>query len=563
MTEGIDHTLRDRWTPSGEATALPGHATRWLRARTGLDPADTPAAPASVLAVADSALSEPARAALAEVVGEPNVSTDRQARLGRAGGLSYLDLLRRRSGAELAVPDAVVLPNSPAEVQGVLEVCVEHDLAVVPFGGGTSVVGGVTALRGDKRAAVALDLAHLDQLVSVDPVSRIAVLQAGVRAPEAERLLAAHGFTLGHFPQSFERATIGGFAATRSAGQASSGYGRFEDMVEGIRMATPSGEWRLGAAPASAAGPDLRQLVVGSEGAFGVITEVTVRVRPVPTARRYEGFVLDGWERGVAAVRAMAQYRGLADVTRLSDVDETEVSLALSGGLRTAALRAYLRARRVRRPCLLILGWEVEDGRELAWKRMASLRVLREFDPVTLGRTAGESWRHKRFAGPRQRDALLDIGVCVETLETATHWSQIAALWSSVRGALVGSLTTENRCPVVMCHISHAYETGASLYFTAIVPRDPVDPVGQWQQAKAAACNAIAAHNTAWGGPTGTITHHHAVGTDHRPWLEGEIGAVGAEVLAAVKERLDPTGILNPGKLVPGCDQNGGRANST
>ncbi|SHH00632.1 FAD-binding oxidoreductase [Streptoalloteichus hindustanus] len=553
MTEAIDHTVRGSWTPAGAARSpLPAHALRWLRARTGLVGATTPAAPASVLAVPDSALPEGARAALADVVDESNVLLDREARLGRTGGLSYVDLVRRRGGAELAVPDAVVLPESPTQVQRVLEVCVEHDVAVVPFGGGTSVVGGVTALRGDKKAVVALDLAQLDRLVSVDPVSRIAVLQAGVRAPDAERLLGAHGLTLGHFPQSFERATVGGFAATRSAGQASSGYGRFEDMVEGLRLATPAGEWRLGVAPASAAGPDLRHLVLGSEGTLGVITEVALRVRPAPTVRRYEGFVLDGWERGVAAVRALAQQRELADVTRLSDVDETEVSVALSGGLRTKALRGYLNLRGVSRPCLLVLGWEAEDGRELAWRRDAALRIVHTFSPVTLGSAAGESWRHNRFAGPRQRDALLDVGVCVETLETATTWSALPALWASVRGALVDALTTPGRRPVVMCHISHAYETGASLYFTAIAPRDPDDPVGQWQRAKTAACRAIAGSG---GTPVGTITHHHAVGTDHRPWLAGEIGDLGADVLAAVKRRLDPTGILNPGKLIPGPER--------
>ena len=292
-------------------------------------------------------LDESAAAALSKVVGAENVLVDAAARLARATGLSYLDLLRRRSpGADFPVPDAVVLPASPDEVQEVLDVCVTHDVGVVPFGGGTSVVGGVAALRGDKASVIALDLVRLDALVSVDAESRIAVLQAGVRGPEAERLLGEHGLTLGHIPQSFERATIGGFAATRSAGQASSGYGRFEDMVTGVRLATPRGEWKLGVAPASAAGPDLRQLAIGSEGAFGVITEVTLRVRPAPPHRRYEGYVLDGWDAGREAVRDLAQHHALADVTRLSDVDETEVSLALTAGALTAALRAVPRRAR-------------------------------------------------------------------------------------------------------------------------------------------------------------------------------------------------------------------------
>jgi alkyldihydroxyacetonephosphate synthase len=533
MTELIAHTVRGSWT--AEPHPLPPRLLRKLRAMTGLAEVATPAVPPSGLVVSRSALSSFMAAALAGVVGSSHVLVDDESRLGRSGGLSYLDLIRYRGvGAELAVPDAVVLPADPAEVAAVVSLCAELGVGVVPFGGGTSVVGGVSAFRGSLPAVVALDLMRLDQLVSVDPVSRLAVFQAGVRGPAAESLLAAHGFTLGHVPQSFERATIGGFAATRSAGQASSGYGRFEDMVAGLRVATPRGDWRLGVAPASAAGPDLRALVVGSEGAFGIITEVTVRVRPVPTRRRYEAYAFDGWEQGAAAVRALAQSRVLATVTRLSDVDETAVALMSSGG---SVLGSYLRVRGVREPCLLVLGWEA-DG-PVARSRAASLRVLRRFRPVRLGRAPGEAWRKGRFGGPRQRDGLLDVGVCVETLETAGYWSKLSELRDAVRSALKGELGSQT---IVMCHVSHAYETGASLYFTVLAARDADDPVGQWQRAKAAASSAIAG--------LGTISHHHAVGVDHAPYLEGEIGLLGVEVLAAVKRTLDPKKVMNPGKLI-------------
>ncbi|EHY89029.1 FAD-binding oxidoreductase, partial [Saccharomonospora azurea] len=486
----------------------------------------------SALTVPPSRLDAAARAALAAVVGEDHLLDTEGERLGRAGGLSYLDLLRRRHPDGLAVPDAVVVPADPDEVQRVVDVCVSHDVGVVPFGGGTSVVGGVAALRGDKEAVIALDLHRLDRLVSVDPTSRLAVFQAGVRGPAAQRLLAAHGLTLGHVPQSFERATLGGFAATRSAGQASSGYGRFEDMVQGVRLATPSGPWRLGVAPASAAGPDLRALAVGSEGTLGVITEVTVRVRPLPERERYEGFVLRGWHDAMHVVRTLAQNGLSADVMRVSDVEETEVTLALKGGVVTSALRGYLAARRVHEPCLLILGWY---GR--APQRARALKVLRAAGAVSLGRAPGEAWRHGRFSGPRQRDALLDAGVCVETLETATHWSRLGELHDAVSAALRGALDR----PVLMCHISHAYETGASLYFTVLAARDPRDPFGQWERAKQAASEAISGR--------GTITHHHAVGVDHAPYLRAEIGDVGMSVLSAAKHATDPTNILNPGKL--------------
>ncbi|RZS40951.1 alkyldihydroxyacetonephosphate synthase [Herbihabitans rhizosphaerae] len=543
QAEDLDHLVRGSWTPSGAADAgLPAHAAKWLRARTGLAERSTPAAPDSALHVPESTLSPDARALLSNVVGDAGVHIGRSERLGRAGGLSYLDLLRHRGNGDIAVPDAVVVPADHDEVQRVVEVCSEHRIGIVPFGGGTSVVGGVTALRGKLDAVVALDLHRLDELVSIDPVSRIAVLQAGLTAPHAERLLAAHGFTLGHVPQSFERATIGGFAATRSSGQASAGYGRFEDMVAGVRLAAPRGEWRLGVAPASAAGPDLRHLVIGSEGTLGVITEVALRVRPLPEVDRYEGYVLDGWDKGAEVVRTLAQQRVPVTVMRLSDSTETEVALALKGGWKTVALRRYLAARGIAEPCLLVLGWEAGSTGELSQRRAATLRALRSTGAVRLGKAAGEAWRHGRFAGPRQRDALMDAGVCVETLETAAYWSTLSELRTTVRGALADSLTGPGVRPIVACHISHSYETGASLYFTVIVPRDLDDPTGQWQRAKAAACQAI--------GSLGTITHHHAVGTDHAPYLAAEIGHLGVDVLASLKRTLDPNGVLNPGKLI-------------
>jgi alkyldihydroxyacetonephosphate synthase len=516
---------------------LPVSALRWLTERIGALTANTvipdPTVPASTL-------DETACAALRALVGEKNLLLAPEERLGRAGGLSYLDLLRRRGIGAVEVPDAVVLPANPEQVQRVIDICVRRDIGVIPFGGGTSVVGGVNAVRGDKASVIALDLVRLDRLVSIDPVSRIAVLQAGVRGPDAERLLAGHGLTLGHVPQSFERATIGGFAATRSAGQASSGYGRFEDMVSGVRLATPRGEWRLGVAPASAAGPDLRQLAVGSEGTLGVITEVALRVRPAPKVHRYEGYVLDGWERGSAVVRELAQRRVLADVTRLSDVDETEVSLALNAGWKTTALQRYVRARGVGEPCQLIVGWEGVARKDFSARRKAAVAVLRSAGAIRIGRALGEAWLRGRFSGPRQRDALLDNGVCVETVETAAHWSNLSRLHDAVRAALTESLGS----PIVMCHVSHAYETGASLYFTVLAARDAVDPAGQWARAKKAASEAI--------NGLGTISHHHAVGIDHAPYLGAEIGEIGLDVLRAAKNAVDPTGILNPGKLIAG-----------
>ncbi len=373
-------------------------------------------------------------------------------------------------------------------------------------------------------------------------MSRTAVFQPGVRGPQAEALLAPYGFTLGHLPQSYEQATLGGYAATRSAGQASTGYGRFDDLVLGLELQTPAGPLRLGRGAASAAGPDLRALVVGSEGAFGVVTELTLRVRPLPETRHYEGFFFRTWPDGLAALRRLEQAGLAPDVARLSDPDETRVQLALAGpGGRAARLgKAVLRARGYGHGCLAVLGWEGEAA-EAAIRRGRGRPLLKAFGGTSLGTGVGDRWEHGRFGGPYLRDDLLDLGVLVETLETSATWSDLPRVHRVVRAALSDAL--RDTPPVVMCHVSHLYPHGASLYFTVLARQLGVDPAGQWQRAKEAASRALVACGA-------TITHHHAVGTDHRPYLADEVGPLGVEVLRAVKAVLDPAGVLNPGKLV-------------
>ncbi len=528
---------------------LADHVRAWLTERLGpLTPA--PAADPADWDLPGSGLAEAALAALREAVGPEQVRTDRLARLRCAGGSSYDDLLRLRSGVDLALPDAVVSPADEPEVLAVLAVAERHGLAVVPLGGGTSVVRGVDPARGPGHAGVVvLDLARMAGLVRVDPTDRTATFLPGTTGPAADALLAAHGLTLGHVPQSWARATLGGYAATRSAGQSSTGFGRFDAMVVGLRMATPRGVLVVGTGTPNAAGPDLRHLAVGSEGALGVITEVTVRVRPAPEARRYEGWMLPDFSTGLAVLRSLVQDGPRADsapdVCRLSDAQETEVQLALrGGGLQAAALDTYLRARRRSGGCLAIIGWEGTRG-TITQRRREAVGRIRAAGGVSLGTAAGDAWHRHRFDAPTQRDSLLDAGVLVETLETATTWSRLPGLHEAVRSALVESLGAAGTPPVVMAHLSHLYPTGASLYLTVLARRAPGDTSAaraQWHGAKAAATEALL-------GAGGTLTHHHAVGRDHAPWLEREVGALGVEVLRGVKSTLDPAGILNPGVL--------------
>jgi alkyldihydroxyacetonephosphate synthase len=397
------------------------------------------------------------------------------------------------------------------------------------------VVGGLAARRDGYAGVVALDLGRLDRLVEVDAESRTAVLEAGLLGPRAEELLGAHGFTLGHFPQSFEYASIGGFAATRSSGQASSGYGRFDALVVGLRVATPVGTLDLGSAPSNAAGPDLRELVLGSEGAFGVITSVRVRVRPVPEVKVYETWRVDSFATGTAALRDLAQSGLSPTVLRLSDENETAINLAKPDEVGAGGESGG---------CLMVTGYE-GTAEQVRTRRAAVAARLEGLGARCLGEEGGEAWARGRFHGPYLRDSLLDVGVLVETLETATFWSNLPRLYDAVRAALTESLAGPDGTgsPLVLCHVSHVYETGASLYFT-VAAAQRGDGLEQWATAKAAASDAMV-------GTGATITHHHAIGRDHKPWLEREVGPVGVEILRAVKERLDPQGVLNPGILVP------------
>jgi len=462
--------------------------------------------------------------------------TDDLVRLRCSGGFSFIDLCRRRwPGRELPAVDAVVLPRDHEQVRRVLDLAVQNGWAIVPFGGGTSVVDGVDVTE---LLTIGVAFWEMNSVQQLDAESGEVRVQAGISGPELERWLEARGFTWGHVPQSWERATVGGYAATRSAGQTSTGYGRADATVTKLRVATPRGDFDLGRAPGTAAGPDLQELFMGSEGSFGIITEVGLRVRPLPEKKVYEGLLFPTFAAGKRAFRLLAQDRATPDIMRLSDVDESAVNLAMSGlgGLKKQAFDRYTGFRQVAGGCLAIVGWEGPADLVKA-RRGYAHKVFRRFGAVGLGKGVGRSWEKNRFEAPYLRDDLLDAGYLVETLETANEWSQLDATYDAVHDALRGALGA----PLIGTHLSHIYPTGASLYFTVICPLSD-DPVAQWRAAKSAATQALVDTDA-------TITHHHSVGRDHAPWLSSEIGDSGVQLLRAVKEHLDPAGIMNPGVL--------------
>ena len=553
ITESIPVSPWWGWAPATSGGVLPEGARKVLGERLGIDPnAQVAGPPPEVTAVdlPDSTLTDDALGALAGAAATGTVSQDPADRMQHAAGKHTPDLIRQREARPLAVPDAVVSVGATSEVRDILAACLAHDIAVVPFGGGSSVVGGVTPLRGGHASVIALDLTRLNALIELNETDRTATFEPGIRGPEIEHALAARGFTLGHIPQSHQQATLGGYAATRSAGQASTGYGAIAELITGIALETPSGPLVLGGrAPASAAGPDLKHLVIGSEGTIGVITEVTVAISRRVTEKTYGAWAFPSFEAGAAAIRALAQdgEKGdLPDVCRLSDEEETELTLAQSDGTPVRLLRRWLSSRGIETPALLLGVWEGTSA-DTKRRHKRAAKILKAHGAVSATTSPAQAWDRGRFSSPRLRDELLTIGVMVDTLETAATWTKLAethtAVAEAIRAALAGGPGgNETKPAAVQGHISHVYRDGASLYYTFIAAAED-DMIAQYERVKAAANAAILASGA-------TITHHHAVGTEHAALLPAEIGELGVRVLRAVKRELDPAGIMNPGKLV-------------
>lgn len=488
-------------------------------------------------------------AQLRAACGEDAVRTSAFERLTHALGRSLPDLLRLRRGEIERFPEAVLYPSDEGAVAAVLRIAAEADLAVVPFGGGSSVVGGVEPRTGPGQAgALALDTTRLDDLLRLDRESGTAAFQAGIDGPALEAALAAQGLTLGHFPQSFEHSTLGGWIATRSVGQQSDGYGGIDDLLVAVRMVTPEGVVRTIEVPRSASGPDWNHLVLGSEGVLGVIVEATLRVRPAPRASEIRALLFRDWSGGLAAVRELQLAGVPLTMARLSDAAETELSLLLrrdpARKLDPAAAVLGLAARAGwgSGRCTLLYGAEGEPRDVRAALRRARAIGWRH-GGLPLGAAPGRSWRRERFRTPYLREWLLDHGVAVDTMETAFPWSRVASGHRAVTDALQGALGAHAGAGLAMAHLSHAYRDGACLYFTALWALDEARPLEQWTAIKRDATDAIVAAG-------GTVSHHHGVGADHAAWLARERGTLALAALRAAKAALDPRGLMNPGKLL-------------
>jgi alkyldihydroxyacetonephosphate synthase len=540
------------WGREDEAYHIPDPDRFWTYVRDRLgEPRPRPrVASLAEFKLRPSRLSEPDIAELRQMSGEGVVSTDSDDRAFFSLGKAYKDLVRMRRGDIANATDAIVRPGDEQQVLGLLRFAARRRLAVIPFGGGTSVVGGVEPVG--EGPTITIDMAALSQVLEIDSEAATATVQAGVMGPELERVLRRSGFTLGHFPQSFRYSSVGGWIATRSAGQNSTKYGAIASLVQSVRLAHPEGILSTPNVPAAATGPDLVQAIVGSEGTLGVITQANLRLSALPEHRSYKGYLLPSFAAGVQVAREIMQAGLEPAVLRVSDEAETESSLALRAVPRGAAAAAervgrwYLHRKGLdlESGSIMILGFEgseadVRHGREVAKP------ILKRHGAASLGSSPGRAWRRSRFAAPHLRDVFLDNGIMVDTLETSTTWGNYLTLHAKVRDALRGALGERS---VVMAHLSHSYTDGGSIYYTFLAPQDEGGEIEQWERVKAAATGAIVA-----GG--GALSHHHAIGIEHRRWMRDYLGDEGSRWLSQIKRAIDPEGILNPGKLIPDLEE--------
>ncbi len=534
-----------RWNGWGDESI---HATIDEGARGFLEQALGLGAPPQDASLAAALAQLPAsRLDAAQLQGAPlPLHTEPEARLRASFGQSLGDWLRLRFGRIGPACDAVACPETGAQVRLLLDWARQQGLVVIPVGGATSVVGHLTPPAGE-RPVLALSLQRLRRLLSLDAEAQLARFEAGVLGPDLEAQLRAEGWMLGHYPQSFEYASLGGWIATRSSGQQSARYGRIEALFAGGRVELPEGALEIPTAPASAAGPDLREWVLGSEGRLGVITEASVRISRVPEREDFVAWFLPSWEQGQAAVRELAQARLGLSMLRLANATETLTTLKLAGHAGAIAwLERYLGMRGCGEgKVLLMLGFTGSSAQVRAMQALAR-PLLRAQGGVSTGTLLGRKWAAKRFRGVYLRNALWEAGYAVDTMETACDWPRVTAMMQAMEHAGRSALAGHGERCHAYTHLSHVYPQGSSVYSTFVfrIGPDFDSAWARWQSLKTAVSEAIVREG-------GTISHQHGVGKDHAPYLGAEKGATGLRLIDGLIREADPHGLLDSGNLRP------------
>lgn len=475
----------------------------------------------------------------------PLINTDPLPRLLHTCGQSTPDWIAIRSGQIKTFPDGVAYPTGENEILNLMKYAEEHDVVLIPYGGGTSVAGHITPLAGN-RSVLTVDMRRMNRLIHLDKQSHLATFGAGVTGPDLEAQLRAHNCTLGHFPQSFEYSTLGGWVATRSSGQQSLRYGRIEKLFAGGKLISPSGSLEMPPFPASAAGPDLRELVLGSEGRLGILSEITVRITELPDKEEFHAIFFPDFDHGCEAVRQMLSVGLPLTMLRLSTAVETITNLALAGHETLInALEKMLALRGLgNQKCMLLIGFS-GPGQLVRTTRGEAISIAGKHGGIAIGRTFGEQWMKNRFRTPYLRNTLWECGYAVDTLETATSWSNVPTMLDSIENALSSALSESDERVHVFTHLSHLYPFGSSIYTTYLfrLAENPQESLRRWILLKSSASQAIVKHG-------GTISHQHGVGLDHLPYLPAEKGELGIQTLQNIIHSIDPNEMMNPGKLV-------------
>lgn len=473
-------------------------------------------------------------------------TVDAQERLRHARGQSLPDWLALRSGEFGLFPDAVAYPRDSAEVRSLLHFATQHQVDVIPYGGGSSVVGHINP-QDNGRPVLTIDMTRMDKLMDLDEQSQIATFGAGTVGPKVEAQLAAKGYTLGHYPQSWELSTIGGWVASRSSGQQSLRYGRIEQMFAGGRIETLKGTLDIPTFPASSAGPDLREFFLGTEGRMGIITEVKARVTPLPEHESFHVLFFPDWESGLAAVREIVQSKMQLSMMRLSNSIETFTQLKLAGSARVISLlEKFLGLRGAGDgKVMFTFGVTGSTGQCQAALKLTR-KITRRYGGVGAGPMLGKKWEHSRFRSPYLRHGLWDNGYAVDTMETAVDWVRVPEAVAGIQGSIAAALQDEDESVHAFTHLSHMYGQGSSIYTTYIFRCGATyaDTHARWEKLKAAGAEAIVRHG-------GTISHQHGVGKDHAKYLPAEKGELGIAAIAGLADLFDPDQQMNPGKLLP------------
>ncbi|GAA1205262.1 FAD-binding oxidoreductase [Rhodoglobus aureus] len=488
---------------------------------------------------------------LAAIVGADNVTRDDMARVIHTYGKSLRDLVRIRSNAIKRSPDVVVYPADEAEVQAIVDAAVAANAVIIPFGGGSNIAGSLEAMPAEKRVVISLDLGRLRKVVAIDAAAGLARIQAGAQGPDLEKQLNARGWTIGHFPDSFTHSTVGGWVATRSSGMQSDKYGDIADITRGLRVVRPDAMLVLRPLPSTSSGPSVREMILGSEGRLGVITEVTVQVHRIPKKRDVYAYFFPNWKSGIAAMQAISESDATPSITRISDAKETGFSLATSktrSGLSKFTAETALpkimtsKGWNLDEICLSFIGFEGGVAHAKRQKKIVD-KIVTKHGGMGVGKGPGILYDQKKFDTPYLRDFLLDMGAAGDVSETATPWSSVVKLHSAAHKAAQAAYDSLGTKGWIMSHMSHSYHSGACLYFTfAFTFRD--DPLGEYDTVKRAIQQSFVDND-------GTISHHHGVGLEHSPWLEQDISPEGVKVMRGLFDAADPAGNFNPGKITP------------